>query len=221
MKEQIKEAVNQWLKNNKDFDKGVDLLSALKPQMARIFRGREKTYAKKLEYELKKLAGITELPKKVIPSKGIAQIEKEVKQNMQPPKKTETVPAVHTPDPLPETPGKKEPKQTAKPRRNETPPFISQIIKEHARLFKLRSQLDAQRAEVPEKNHPTYNKKRKILSESIQQLSASIEALFMAKEDYYEKGIMPDMKALFPDLPARDVPPAPKKAAGRPKKEKK
>lgn len=56
-----KDAVKKWL-DTKDFDKGVDLLSIFRPAMARIFRNRPKTYATKLEYELRKLAGMVSLP---------------------------------------------------------------------------------------------------------------------------------------------------------------
>ena len=53
MKPNLKENVIAWLEN-KDFDAGIAILAPHRPHMARIFAGREKTYAGKLAYELKK-----------------------------------------------------------------------------------------------------------------------------------------------------------------------
>jgi hypothetical protein len=76
---------------------------------------------------------------------------------------------------------------------------IEQIIKEHSHLFQLRSQLGQQRTDLGNGNDPQTVKQRKVLSESIQQHSERIEALFNAKEDFYTKGIIPNMEALFPN----------------------
>ncbi|MGE4568037.1 MAG: hypothetical protein AB7C90_02505 [Bacteroidales bacterium] len=236
MKTNIKEIVLDWLKT-KNFDEGVEILFAYRPQMARIFRGRQKTYAGKLEYELKKLGGIARLQAVVHNTPAI---------------KTLTAQTGDTEPPAPPAPPVKKAKKTAAPKapgtkkgskpaappkapataadiqpdpgthpRTDTPDFIRKIVKEHARLFKLRSQLDDKRAAIPQKNHPKHNKDRKVLSESIQQISGRIEQLFNAKEDYYEKGVKPDMALLFPAKPAEDPQPdkpAPKKARKSKKK---
>lgn len=207
MKPNLKENVITWLEN-KDFDAGIAILAAHRPQMARIFAGREKTYAGKLAYELKKLAGISELQR----------LEKNPKPE---PKTRNPEPKTKNPETKNQKPGTRNPEpKTKNPKpgtRNQktgTPPFIAKIVKEHSRLFKLRSQLADERLIIPAKNHPTYNKKRKILSESIQQHSERIEALYQAKEDYYEKGITPDMEALFPAIQTEPEPKTKKQKPG-------
>jgi hypothetical protein len=77
-----------------------------------------------------------------------------------------------------------------------TPAFIEQIVREHARLVMLRSQLDVQRKAVPQTNTEANNKSRRVLTAGIHEHSNRIEALYEAKENYYTKAIMPDMKAL-------------------------
>lgn len=244
MKANIKEIVQDWLKT-KNFDEGVEILFAYRPQMARIFRGREKTYAGKLEYELKKLAGISKLqaiihnspamealaaqaPKAHSPAPPVPPVVEQPVPQAPVPKagtvrapraKKQTKAATTAPDPVQAPP--QDTGNSTHP-RTDTPDFIRKIVKEHARLFKLRSQLDDKRAAIPQKNHPKHNKDRKVLSESIQQMSGRIEQLYFAKEDYYEKGIKPDMELLFPAKQASD--PQPGKPAAKktraPKKKK-
>jgi len=215
----IVDLVTDWFKT-RDFDKGIAILAIYRPQMARIMVNRPKTYSNKLEYELSKLAGIpwekSLEPAKINPGvnsqapdkhKQKAKAVQKPKIKLMPvvPPVVTTLPEPPVPDPKPEN------KQVDKT----TPPFITKIIKEHARLFKLRSQLGDQRQAIPQKNHPTHNKKRKVLSASIHELSARIDMLFLAKEDYYNKGIKPDMDALFPGpLPTVEE----KKPAPKPKK---
>jgi hypothetical protein len=79
---------------------------------------------------------------------------------------------------------------------SERPPFIETIVREHARLVMLRSQLDQQRKALPQTNDEKNKKLRRTLTASIQQHSARIETLYEAKENYYNNAIMPDMKAL-------------------------
>lgn len=203
------EIVNQWLET-KDFSQGVEILFAFRPQMARIFRGREKTYAGKLEYELKKLANIPTILTAKVEAKPV--IEETKKQKAKTSKKKLPKPAKLLKEPastnqpgnivpvIPSLPAiDSSPLVKTKGGEAKTPAFIAKIIKEHAKLFKLRSQLADEREKVPQQNHPTHNKKRKILSESIQQHSERIEALYQAKEDYYNNGTMPDMAKLFPE----------------------
>lgn len=75
-------------------------------------------------------------------------------------------------------------------------PFIEQIVKEHSRLVSLRSMLDEQRKALGTANDAATVKQRKTLTASIQQHSQRIEMLYNAKEDYYNKNIIPDMVAL-------------------------
>lgn len=259
-KKTIKELVTEWLET-KNFEKGVEILSLERPQMARTFRNREKTYASKLEYELKKLAGITVISATVKVAKGLAELENatsvanfiKVEKPNQPEgknkgkvkgkgkngskgknaqkssgkkadkaegakkansgkgkqnEKSELKVQPETVIVIPETPnatGSVQQTTSPTPEASDNKPddmapdFIAKIVKEHSHLFKLRTQLGEERAQINPKNHPTYNKKRKILSETINSMSTRIEMLFQAKEDYYNHGTMPDMAILFPE----------------------
>lgn len=79
---------------------------------------------------------------------------------------------------------------------HKTPHFIEKIVKEHARLVMLRSQLDEQRKELGMLNTEPIMKKRRAITQSIHEHSEKIERLYNAKEDYYNKAVMPDMVAL-------------------------
>lgn len=201
MKDTIVKLVTDWFET-RDFDKGIAILAIYRPQMARIMVNRPQTYSNKLEYELSKLAGIPWVKlktTKIIPGvNNPAPKQPKPKAKAVPKPKIKlmpVVPPVVKALPGPPTPN---PKQENKQVDKTTPPFITKIIKEHARLFKLRSQLGDQRQAIPQKNHPTLNKKRKVLSASIHELSTRIDMLFQAKEDYYNNGVKPDMDALFP-----------------------
>ena len=60
----------------------------------------------------------------------------------------------------------------------------------------LRSQLDEQRKKLPLTNEANVVKTRRTLTQSINQHSLRVELLYNAKEDYYTKGIIPDMVTL-------------------------
>lgn len=74
--------------------------------------------------------------------------------------------------------------------------YLELIVREHASLVQLRSQLDIKRKQLGTANDEQTKKDRKLLSESIKQLSIRIEAMYNAKEDYYTKGIIPNLEAL-------------------------
>lgn len=84
---------------------------------------------------------------------------------------------------------------------NLIPKDIQAVIREHSKLYMLRSQLHEQMANMPEDNQPDTVKKRKNLSDSIALLSPRIDLLFQTKEDFYLKGLKPDMAVLFPTIP--------------------
>jgi hypothetical protein len=216
----LKQIVEEWLKT-KNYDEGIEIMFAYRPQMSRIFRGREKTYAGKLEYELKKLAGITNVtPTETKPEPPVEDPKAKIPEPEQ-----KTVPAKTPEPPIPSAPAAPIKTKQVSNKNKTTPAFITRIIKEHAKLFKLRSKLSSEREAIPQKNHPTYNLKRKLLSESIQQHSLRIEMLYNAKEDYYERSIQPDMSILFPEqAPEGEAPVAkpkqPKSTKTKPKPKK-
>lgn len=105
------------------------------------------------------------------------------------------------------------------PLEGKIPPEVEQVIKEHSRLFNLRSQLHEQMAGMPENNEEETIKKRKNLSDTIEIMSKSIDLLFEAKEAYYTEHKLPDLTILFPEPPAN--PPATEPLPDDPKELKK
>ncbi len=108
---------------------------------------------------------------------------------------------------------KKTPSRSEKrtPSGAEVPDFIEKIIREHTMLVNLRSQMGDERHALGSKNDAATMKKRKMLSGSINQQSERIEMLYRAKEDYYEKGITPDMDMLFSSQKVEEKPDVNKK----------
>ncbi len=160
------EEVIQWLQKP-EFESGIALLKKANPTI-RISDNR--ALAAKLCF----IAGIPftlELEKKVITDKGLSGDKQKVNVSQPNPKIT-------------------------KSSNTQTPVFIEKIVREHARLVMLRSQLDEQRKKLPLTNDEVVVKARRTLTQSINQHSLKIELLYNAKEDYYTKAIIPNMVAL-------------------------
>lgn len=222
MKPAVKQQVVDWLQH-KDYESGVGILSGIRPQMARIMSGREHRYKKKLEYELKKLVGedhisqlsttkhIVEAKPKTLAQAQTKQVKKKPKPAPKP--KPEPAPKAQVIDqtqteetPVPEKPATKKVKKE-KPgydlsathdSLDEVPPEIERIVKEHSRLFTLRSKLSEERYEIPQTNSDLNMKRRRVLSASINELSERIEMLYDAHTAYLKTREMPDMSVLFP-----------------------
>ncbi len=97
---------------------------------------------------------------------------------------------------------------------DEVPAEIEKIVKEHSRLFTLRSQLSEERYAVPQTNNDKNMKRRRVLTQSIHELSERIEVLFNAHAEYLKTRKMPNMDALFMAKTPKKQParkPAPKK----------
>lgn len=189
----IQDYLNQ---KNPDYQKGIELLAKYNPRMAKIFDGRPQRYTRKLIYELTKIAKKQQLhtTTPVHPRTDRARPVSSARPDpsgspSQKPQRddTPTTPGVSrgTNDATPTTPQK--PRKGDKP----LPPSVDLVIKEHARLFQLRSQLAEQRAQIPEKNSQPNNKRRKALSQAIQELSEKIEILYNQKERYFEDNVIP------------------------------
>lgn len=166
-----KQEVEAWLLDP-NFEKGLPLLSKIKPYAKNIDL---RAMAVKLCFHV----GI-KIPNPFPPQNSSPAPEKKTVK----PVKTETV--------------KEKPESQSQNSESFAPDFIERIVKEHTHLVQLRSQLSEDRLAIPKANTPENNKKRKVLSESIHQHSQRIEALWEANEEFFTKGIKPDMNVLFP-----------------------
>lgn len=217
--------IHEYLQQkNPDYETGVEILAEHNPRLARVFTGRSHRYARKLIYELKKIARKDTKPTSIPltrPVKTHGHLSRPIRDVSQssPPVKTHG----RTSQPIQNKPQSPKPRRgdmlvapgvsrgtndelptTGKPQRGSTPasppipPQVENVVKEHARLFQLRSQLAEQRAKVPERNTQPNNKRRKALSEAIQELSEKIELLYQQKEQYYENNIIPGTEPQTP-----------------------
>ncbi len=174
--------IRNWLNSDRNYNDGVFLYNKYgnNDSLKRIFPGREKFQAKKLAYELAKLAGLS----------FSDFLKGHVDQE-------EVLPA----SPEENTPGIKEgvnPAGETNRKGIEYPPLVRRVIHEMSRLYNDRSMLKVQQNNIPDENTPENIEKRKALVDMIEALSGRIQLLFEAKKAYLEKGIIPDENALFP-----------------------
>jgi hypothetical protein len=185
-----REKVLGWLESG-DFKKGIDILMQHRPAMARMLQKGGERRMSKLSYELKKIAGIDRIDAKVKPAViqpthnfSITTPKQEInsgktKDNRVREKQVELLASAHK-------------------SLEEVPADIERVAREHARLFMLRSQLSDQRYELPQRNDPDTVKNRRVITQSIHELSDRIELLFGAHSAYMRSRELPDMKRLFP-----------------------
>jgi hypothetical protein len=177
----MKEEITRWINSYRNFQTGLSLLAKYKrnQNFVRILSKNPKKNAGKLLWELCKLAGYS-----------IAQYNEFL--NKKPaPKLTVIKPA-------------KEPKSKPAPvdKKNiELPDSVKRIMHESDELYKERADLHRQMTEVPDDNADENVEKRKDLLVRIKELSAKLDKLYFAKDDYFKKGILPDIKKLFPEDP--------------------
>lgn len=188
------EKVQQWIENGEDFNEGVSLLSqiGLNKGMVKNLRN-PKVHSGKLKNELLKAAKILNL--KAVKSE-ITEADPSAVEN---PKQKA---AAEKPDT--EVPDKREDwreKPSAAASKNETyPAEVEKVKSEYSRLYNLRAQLHGQMTDVTPDNAPGNVKKRKVLSDSIAEISQRLELLHAAKELYFENGTIPDIDALFGEV---------------------
>jgi len=219
----MKEKVFQWIQEGCNFNAGLNLLAEIgkNKQLPRIMAGHENRYAGKLLYELCKAAGFSLSEFQQI-KESLQQIVEQLSchlgddlnsqaQDCDPPaddppagdpsaddSPIDNPPVSNSPEdnpPADETSGEKK-----------LPESVEKVIKEHADLFKLRSQLHEQMGGLPEDNNDETVKKRKNLSDSIALISPRIDLMFAAKEAFYINGLLPDLAVLFPEPKAEAEP---------------
>lgn len=203
MENTIQQQVKDWL-NTMNYETGIVILLQYRPRMARQFAGRSTRYASKLEYELKKIAGLDHIS---------ALVKKAESQNPAPITPVSVAKKKISPDIKNNLPGELEnteeltpPPSNPKPsgfnlgaaHLDNVPPEIELIVKEHSRLFTLRSRLAEQREKLGDSNKPSVVKERKVLTQAIHTHSERIEILFHAHAEYLRTQKIPDVNNLFP-----------------------
>ncbi len=225
----MKQRVLSWIEQGCDYQTGILLLadSGRHRQLIKSISGRPHRYAQKLLYELCKEAGIPyvdlghadlliqtnpgqadsfiqNLPGQADSSK-LNQPSSQADLNHSGQADVKNTPdglSTNSPDDAPVTQIPAHLKTMSDQELLLLPDDMQKVIREHSKLYMLRSQLHEQMANMPEDNKPDTVKKRKNISDSIALLSPRIDLLFQAKEDFYRKGLKPDMSILFPVIPS-------------------
>ncbi|GEM_PF-2100110 len=195
----MKNTVLQWIENGCVYQTGLNILSGTgrHKQLIKVITNRQHRYSSKLLYELCKEAGIP------FASYADACLLNKPNPGQADDKDGQNGHSTTSPDDSTGTGFQDIPsflRTQSEDQFNELPENIQRIIKEHSKLFMLRSQLHEQMANLPEDNQPGTVKQRKNLSDSIALLSPRIDLLFQAKEDFYLKSLKPNMEVLFPPV---------------------
>ncbi len=188
--------VEQWIRSGMGYDEGTDLLVRItgKQYYSGQFMGKERAMAEKLAYLLCTASGVASLltwkdfiagvqGKVLAPLPNYQakpEIAKEVAQAGQPAMELE------------ENLGTKP--------LAEYPTVIRRIIHEYASLFQERGKLHSVMAGLPESNAETVCAKRKELFDLVKSISARLEILYIAKNNFDEKGIIPEDNEVFPPI---------------------
>ncbi len=166
------EEISQWIECGAPYDEGVALFArhARNKTLLRVLPGRSSRYADKLEYELRKLAGLPQPVKKLVPS---------------------SLPA---PDPhsfhfaeLEEgLPGKEDEEA------GETPESIQKLRDEFTRCYNQRSILHKELRQIEGGNSAKIVARRKILVDQIRGLSLRLDELLPVYEAWKYEGTVPE-----------------------------
>lgn len=175
----MKEQIIKWFETDRSFDSGIALLYKYgkNKNFIRILEKNPKKNKGKLNYELLKLAGYS--------AAEYLQV-KEYLENS-PLQKTEQVIKPSTP-----------PKKTIeKGKEDELPTEVKRVIHESKELLNERTELHKKLADIPDDNAPKNVKDRKEILDDIKVLSMTLDILYIAKDNYFKNGILPDIKRLF------------------------
>lgn len=208
----MKNRVLNWIENGCDFNTGILLLadSGRHRQLIKVIANRPHRYASKLLYELCKEAGIpyrnlghadfsvNSGHADLSGNSGQADLSETSQHNAE---TNSTTLSTDSDKAVILTDGQTTGLKTLSDEEfKQLPVNVQTVIREHSKLFMLRSRLHEQMVNMPEDNKPGTVKHRKNLSDSIALLSPRIDLLFQAKEDFYKKNLMPDMAVLFPPV---------------------
>ncbi len=168
--------VLEWLNSGAQFDQGVALYSRIgrNRKMAGLFPGREKRYAAKLRYELCKSVGID------WQNVAIGTVADSSRGDGGNP--------VVLPD------GDDSGLVSA----DHYPGIIRRVIHEYAEYYRERSRLHYKMTSVGEGNSSENMAIRADLLSQIKALSARMDVLFEARDNYQRDGSLPDASVLWP-----------------------
>jgi hypothetical protein len=94
---------------------------------------------------------------------------------------------------------------TVSPDADAYPSAVRRVIHEYGEAYRLCGQLHYRMCDVPDNNQPENVALRKDLLLQIKALSARMELLYQAKEDYLQRKVLPDPATLWPpDKPVAD-----------------
>lgn len=189
----MKELIQKWLDDGKDFSTGVLLLNQVCKNrlLVTTIQKSPERYAEKLEYELCKAAGIVQqATAHQIPTKDASLPKPNAFLPL-------PAPVAKTADAGSDVAPAHDPAVASPVPAIELPADILKIKDEYSSIYNLRSQQHNILADVPQDNAPHNVKQRKVLAETIKQMSNRLELLYAAKEKYFEDGTMPDMSVLF------------------------
>lgn len=225
----MKEKVLEWIENGKDYDEGVALYNIVgkNRNFARVFPGREKRYARKLEYELCKSVGIDwKNPF------GKPDDDEETKQGDHTGTGTgpsgdggsgETDTDVSgsssdsdtedgndsNPEGGAENSGSDGPGSDADKSKepftfpqnlDEYPEIIRKVIHEYRDLYTARSIAHNKLSSLPEDNQPETVESRKPILEEMEAASARMDILHAAIESYQKDSTLPKEDELWPPV---------------------
>jgi hypothetical protein len=203
-----------WIRSGMDFNSGLSLLVEMtnKQMYYNLFSGKDKALADKLAYEICKAALLAnhitwkDFIRKVREDEGfdIAGNTKELPDDFQDVRLPEMLPGEENKPKIcePDSATLTETTETAETIETkslaEYPPIIRRIIHEYAALFQERSKLHFVMTGMPESNTESVCAKRAELFALIKSISARLEILHSAKKEFDEKGLIPEVDAVFP-----------------------
>jgi len=205
-----KERVISWIRSGMDYNEGISLLVEItrKQLYFNQFTGSSRSMSGKLAYELCKTSGAADLLnwKQFIqdvknepvvefgslfpqtgeaPASGKLPVLTEENKHLL----KEFIPAKEV-DPKSEL--------LVENPRTDYPPIIRRIIHEYASMFQERSKMHTVMADMPESNADSITLKRAEIFDVVKSISARLEQLYEAKEQFEKSGELPNEMELFP-----------------------
>jgi hypothetical protein len=198
-----KEKVIGWIKSGMDYNEGISLLVEItrKQNYFNQFTGRMRSLSGKLAYELCKASGAADLLNWKQFIQGIKDgkgPQFSVRGNFLVPIEIQNSIQHAIMDPILIRDKEFRNEKLEESPQKEYPAVIRKIIHEYASLFQERSKMHTVMADMPESNVDAIILKRAEMFDVIKILSARLELLYEAKEQFEKTGVLPNEKELFP-----------------------
>jgi len=185
------DAINSWLNSDRNYEVGVQLFSRFSNNMVlkRLFPGKERMYAGKLGYELKKLsAKMPTAVQSTTPAKTASL-------------KPSSIPVLPNPSEptsefisLMDSPGQ------------DAPLIVRKICAEWSTRYKERSIAHNSLKAVPGDNRPESVSSRKVLVDKMAEYSERMDFLFNLHQDWKNQNTVPDEALVYPPKVAKPMP---------------